>query len=80
MARGVDRLHARQAEVPLEVGVEERRDEATRRGVDVHRDVETRVGLELVERGADLGDRLVAAVERGAEDRDDADRVLVAPR
>ena len=34
--------------------------------------------LQVVERGADLGDRLVAAVERRAEDRDDADRVLVA--
>ena len=35
------------------------------------------VGLELVQRGADLRHRLVAAVERRAEDGDDADRVLV---
>ena len=49
-----------------------------RRAVDVHRDVEAGVALELVERGADLGDRLVAAVERRAEHRDDADGVLVA--
>ncbi len=36
--------------------------------------------LEVVERRADLGDRLVRAVEGRAEDRDDADRVLVALR
>ena len=34
--------------------------------------------LELVERRADLLDRLVGSVERRSEDRDDADRVLVA--
>ena len=36
--------------------------------------------LELVERGADIGHRLVRAVEGGAEDGDDGDRVLVAVR
>ena len=35
-------------------------------------------GCEIVERGADSRDRLVAAVEGGTEDRDDADGVLVA--
>ena len=35
---------------------------------------------ELVERGVDLLDRLVAAVEGRAQDRDDADGVLVARR
>ena len=38
------------------------------------------LALELVERGGDLGDRLVAAVEGRAEDGGDADRVLVAAR
>ena len=37
-------------------------------------------GRQAVERGADLGDRLVAAIERRSEDRDDPDRVLVAHR
>ena len=69
--RGSRKSHA-------QVGVEERRDERARRAVDVHRDVEPRARLQIVERGADLLDRLVRAVERRAEDRDDADRVLVA--
>ena len=68
------------AEVPLEVAVEERRDERARRAVDVHRDVEAGALLQVVEQGADLGHRLVGAVEGRAEDRDDADGVLVAER
>ena len=36
------------------------------------------LGLQLVERGADVGDGLVAAVEGRPEHRDDADGVLVA--
>jgi hypothetical protein len=44
----------------------------------VHGDVEARALLEVVEGGADVGDGLVAAVERRPEDRDDADGVLVA--
>ena len=49
-----------------------------RGAVDVHGDVEARARLQIVERGADLGDRLVRPVERRAEDRHDPDRVLVA--
>ena len=78
MAGGVDRLHAGEPEVPDEIGVDERRDEPTRRAVDVHRDVEVRVRLEPVQRRADVGDRFVRTVERGSEHRDDTDRVLVA--
>ena len=44
----------------------------------MERHVEPLLALELVERRRDLLDRLVAAVERRAEDRHDADRVLVA--
>ena len=80
VAGGVDRLHPLEPEVPLQLGLDERRDEAARGAVDVHGHVQARVALELVERGGDLADRLVAAVERRAEDRDDADRVLVAVR
>src|SRR5947209_15139778 len=46
----------------------------------MHRDVETSILLELIESRHDRLYRLVAAVERGAEDRDDADRALVALR
>jgi hypothetical protein len=62
----------------LQVPVEERGDEGAGRAVDVHGDVDARVRLERVECGADLRDRLVRAVERRAEDRDDANGVLVA--
>ena len=46
----------------------------------MHRDVDSGPFLEVVERLADLLDGLVGAVEGRAEDRNDADRVLVAPR
>ena len=44
----------------------------------MERNVEAGPRLQRVERRADLRDGLVRAVEGGAEDRDDADRVLVA--
>ena len=78
MAGGVDRGNALELEVPGEIGIGERCDERTRRAVDVHRDVEARALLQVVESGADLGHGLVRAVERRAEDRHHADRVLVA--
>ena len=78
MAGDVDRGDPRKAEVPLEIGVDEGGDEGPGRAVDVHGDVEARVGLQGVERVADLLDRLVRAVERRAEHRDDSDGVLVA--
>ena len=80
MPRGVDRGDAREAEVPLEVRVDERRDERARGAVDVHRHVEPRAGLQVVERVADLLHGLVRAVVGRADDRDHADRVLVAAR
>lgn len=42
------------------------------------RDVESGAFLEVVQRRAEIGDRLVGTVEGGAEDPDDADGVLVA--
>jgi hypothetical protein len=44
----------------------------------VHGDVQAGALLQVVQRLADLLDRLVGAVEGRALDRDDADRVLVA--
>ncbi len=78
VAGRVDRRDPRQAEVPLEVGVEERRDHRSGRAVHVHRDVDPGLALVGVERVADVLDRLVRPVEGRAENRDDADRVLVA--
>ena len=80
VARGVDRHHAGNAEVPLEVRVQERSDEAAGGAVDVHRYVGAAAGREIVERLRDPGDILVAAVERRAEHGDDPDRVLIACR
>jgi hypothetical protein len=45
----VDRHDARELEVPQELRVRERRDEAARRAVDVDRDGVTSTGLELVQ-------------------------------
>jgi hypothetical protein len=70
--------NARQAEVPHEVRVDERRDERAGRPVHVDGDVEARLGPEGVKGVADLLHRLVGAVEGRAQDRDDADRILVA--
>ena len=80
VARHVDRLHLREAEVPLEVGVEERRHEASARGVDVDRHVRAVslvVGDDPI---VDLLDRLELAGEGRAEDRDHPDGVLVDAR
>ena len=63
-----------------QIGLKERGDEAAGRGIDVERDVGTAAVLQRLQRIGDRGDRLVAAVLRGAEHRDNADRVLVAER
>jgi hypothetical protein len=62
-----------------EVGLEKRRDEPARSRIHVQRNVQAALTLQPVERVGDLCERLVAAIERGAEDRDHPDRVLVAP-
>ena len=71
-------MHARQREVPDQIGLGERRDEPARRGVHMHRNIRPSARCQLIKGGADLAHRLVAAVERRAENRHDADRVLVA--
>src|SRR5207247_558865 len=68
------------AEVPLGVGVEERPDEAAARPVDVQRHVDAALLLELDEEIVDPGDVVRVAGERRAQDRADADRVLVHVR
>ena len=54
VAGRVDRHHALQAEVPVQLRVQERGDEAARRRVHVDRDVQPGLLLELVQRPADL--------------------------
>jgi hypothetical protein len=78
VARGVDRLDPRQAEIPLQVGRAERRQEAAAGAVDVDGDVQPLILLEFVERVADGLDRLVLAGEGDAQGRHHADGVLVA--
>ncbi len=79
VAGHVDRLHHRQPEVPRQVGVQERRDEAPARGVDVHRHVEPGLGVARYHRVVDRLDRLELTGVGGAQDRDHADRALVDP-
>src|SRR5204863_575583 len=64
-------------EVPLQVRLEDRRHEPARCAIDVDRNVEALLVLELVEGGRDLLHWLVAAVKGRAEDRDHPDRVLI---
>ena len=54
VAGRVDRHHALQTEVPVQLRVQERGDEAARRRVHVDRDVQPGLLLELVQRPADL--------------------------
>ena len=77
VAADVDRHHPRQPEVPLQVGLEERNDESPAGGVDVDRNVEALLLLQLVQGRADRGDRFQFAGVGGADDADHADGVLV---
>ena len=78
MAGSVDGFYPRQAEVPEKVRLHEGREESAAGSVDVDGDVEAGLGLQLVERQADLVDRLELQGERNAEGNDDADGVFVA--
>ena len=77
LARGADRLDPRQPEVPDQIRGAERGGEPAAGAVDVDVDVEAGAGLEVVERGGDVGHRLVDPRVGHAERRDDTDRVLV---
>jgi hypothetical protein len=77
VARGADRLHPRQPEVPQHLGRAERREERSARTVDVEVDVQAGVGLQLVECRSELGHRLVAPRVGHTEGRHHEDRVLV---
>ena len=78
MARGVDRPHPLDLEVPDDVALDEGRDEAAGGGIDVDRDIEAEVALHGVEFACQRLDRLVDTGEGNAQRRHDADRVLVA--
>ena len=80
VARDVDRAHPLEAEVPRRVGVQERPHEAAAGAVDVQRDVEALLLAQAHEQVVDADDVVGVAGERRAEDRGDADRVLVDVR
>jgi hypothetical protein len=46
----------------------------------MHRNIQPGAGLQVVQGGTDLGDRLVTAVESRTQDNDNADGVLIALR
>ena len=77
MPGSIDGFHPRQAEVPEQVRLHEGREESAAGSVDVDGDVEPGLGLQLVERDADLVDRLELQSERNAESNDHADGVFV---
>ena len=78
MAGGIDGFHAGQAEVPEEVRLGEGRQKGAAGPVDVDGDVESRLGMQLVEGHADRVHRLELEGECDAEGDDDADGVFVA--
>ena len=80
MTRHVDRAHPLETEVPRRVGVQERPHEAAAGAVDVQRDVEPVVLEQAHEQVVDPDDVVGVPRERRAEDRGDADRVLVEMR
>ena len=77
MTADVDRRHPRQLKVPHDLRMQERDDETTTGGVDVHRDIQSGVALQRVQCRADLGDRLEFAGVGGAQDPDHPDGVFV---
>ena len=76
--RGVDRLDPGNAEVPLQFGSAEGRQEPAAGAIDMDGDVEPFVPLKFVEGIGDGLDRFVVAGEGDAEGWDDADGVSVA--
>lgn len=76
----VDRLHARQPEVPHQVGRGERREESAAGRVDVQRDIGPAGGVQVVEGAGDPGDVLEQPGERLSQGGDHHDGVLVAMR
>src|ERR1700722_5378785 len=78
MAGGIDRLYARQAKVPQEFRLNKRCEEGTTGSIDVDRNVESCLRVQLVESNTDLANRLELEGERHAESNNDADSVFVA--
>jgi hypothetical protein len=77
VAADVDALDQRQAEVPLQVRVQEGRDEAAARRVHVDGRLPPGLPVLGLEQVVEQLHVLELAVERGAQDRGDADGVLV---
>ena len=77
VARDVDRLDQRQPEIPLEVGVEEGRDEPAACGVDVERHLPPLPRIELDEGLVAPRDRLELAGVSRPQGGDGPDRVRI---
>ena len=77
VARGRDRPHALEAEIPHDVWLQEWRDHGAGCTVNVNRHVEAGVCLDRVECRRDRCHRLVCPGVGDTHDRDDADGVLV---
>ena len=78
MAGSIDGFYPGQAEVPEQVRLHEGCEESAAGAVDVDGDVEPGLGLQLVERHADLVDRLELQGEGDAKGHDHADGVFIA--
>ena len=78
VARGGNRQHPLEAEVPLLLGFEERQDETARRRVDVNRNLIAGLGVVFVECLVQPLDVVVEACPRHTGNRYDADCVFVA--
>ena len=77
VAADVDALHPRQPEVPLQLRVQERRDEPAAGGVHVDGRPPTGLRVLHLQQVVEQLHVLELAVERGAQDRGHADGVLV---
>ena len=64
MARRIDRLHSRKAEIPPHLGLQKRRDERPAGAIHVDRNIEAGLFLPPVQRGAEGLDVLVVAGDK----------------
>ena len=80
MAGGVDGFDARQAKVPEQVRLQERRDKAAAGAIDMNGDVEAGLFLKLVESGAERKHVLIVSGKGAAQHGDNANGVLVTGR
>ena len=79
VAGGIDGLHPLEAEIPLDLGLNERRNEPPACCIDVDGNIPARPRIQLVQRIVDFLDWFVTTGERSAKNGGDANGVLIAP-